>query len=148
MSKVLIVYGSTTGNTEALAEIIGRGISDAGHEAKVVNAADVAAPGLCDGWDMVLFGCSAWGDDEVILQDDFQSLYDEFDQINAKGKKTAAFATGDTNFTLFCGSVDVIQDRLEELGAEIVAEGLKIDGQAQSDQPEVQNWIKKVVSAL
>ena len=56
MSKVLIVYGSTTGNTEALAEIIGRGISEAGHETKVVNAADVAAPGLCDGWDMALFG--------------------------------------------------------------------------------------------
>ena len=97
---------------------------------------------------MALFGCSAWGDDEVVLQDDFQALYDEFDQINVKGKKAAAFATGDSNFTLFCGSVDVIQDRLEELGAEIVAEGLKIDGQAQSDQPEVRDWIKKVVSAL
>ena len=28
MSKVLIVYGSTTGNTEALAEILGRLIQD------------------------------------------------------------------------------------------------------------------------
>lgn len=148
MSKVQIVYGSTTGNTEALAEIIGRGVGDAGHEVTVVNAADVAAPGLCDGWDMVLFGCSAWGDDEVVLQDDFQPLYDEFDQINAQGKKVACFATGDSNFTHFCGSVDILEDRLEELGADLVTDGLKIDGQAQSDQPEVQAWIKKVTAAL
>mgnify|MGYP000341326795 CR=1 FL=1 len=56
MSKVLIVYGSTTGNTEALAEILGRLIQEAGHETTLLNAADASAPGLCDGWDMILFG--------------------------------------------------------------------------------------------
>lgn len=50
MSKVLIVYGSTTGNTEALAEILGRLIQEAGHETTLLNAADASAPGLCDGW--------------------------------------------------------------------------------------------------
>ena len=140
MSKVLIVYGSTTGNTEALAEILGRLIQEAGHETTLLNAADASAPGLCDGWDMILFGCSAWGDDEIILQDDFDALFQQFDLINAKGHKVACFATGDSNFTYFCGAVDVIEAALERLGADVVVEGLKIDGQAQSDQPEIQEW--------
>ena len=100
MSKVLIVYGSTTGNTEALAEILGRLIQEAGHETTLLNAADASAPGLCDGWDMILFGCSAWGDDEIILQDDFDALFQQFDLINAKGHKVACFATGDSNFKI------------------------------------------------
>ena len=103
MSKVLIVYGSTTGNTEALAEILGRLIQEAGHETAL---------------------------------------------INAKGHKVACFATGDSNFTYFCGAVDVIEAALERLGADVVVEGLKIDGQAQSDQPEIQEWTKAVIETL
>ena len=148
MSKVLIVYGSTTGNTEALAEILGRLIQEAGHEPTLLNAADASAPGLCDGWDMILFHCLTWGDDEVVLQDDFDTLFQQFDLINAKGHKTACFATGDSSFTYFCGAVDVIEAALERLGANVVAEGLKIDGQAQSDQPEIHEWAKVVLEAL
>lgn len=148
MSKVLIVYGSTTGNTEALAEILGRLLNEAGHETTLLNAADASAPGLCDGWDMILFGCSAWGDDEIILQDDFDALFQQFDLINAKGHKVACFATGDSNFTYFCGAVDVIEAALERLGADVIVEGLKIDGQAQSDQPEIREWTKAVLEAL
>ena len=97
---------------------------------------------------MILFGCSAWGDDEIILQDDFDALFQQFDLINAKGHKVACFATGDSNFTYFCGAVDVIEAALERLGADVVVEGLKIDGQAQSDQPEIQEWTKAVIEAL
>lgn len=94
------------------------------------------------------FGCSAWGDDEIILQDDFDALFQQFDLISAKGHKVACFATGDSNFTYFCGAVDVIEAALERLGADVVVEGLKIDGQAQSDQPEIQEWTKAVIEAL
>ena len=57
--KVLIVYGSTTGNTAGIAEALGEQIGGAGHEVTVKSAADVTAEGLCNGYDAVLFGCSA-----------------------------------------------------------------------------------------
>ena len=139
MSTVQIVYGSTTGNTEALAELIGRLVREAGHEVRVLNAADATAPGLCDGWDLSLFGCSAWGDEEVTLQDDFDALFQQFDRINAKNRKVAAFATG---------SADVIEERLEELGADVVADALKIEGAPQSDQPEVLEWTRQVLETI
>ena len=116
MSNVLIVYGSTTGNTADIAEYLGGRLRAAGHVADVRDAADVSPDGLCEGRDVALFGCSAWGTDEVELQTDFEPLFEAFDRIGVKGVKTACFASGDSSFEHFCGAVDVIEARLNELG--------------------------------
>ena len=79
MSKVLIVFGSSTGNTEGIAQKLEEIIAAAGHEVTLKNAADVDAAGLAEGYDAVLLGCSAWGDDELELQDDFIPLYENME---------------------------------------------------------------------
>ena len=115
MSNVLIVYGSTTGNTADIAEYLGGRLRAAGHVADVRDAADVSPDGLCEGRDVALFGCSAWGTDEVELQTDFEPLFEAFDRIGVKGVKTACFASGDSSFEHFCGAVDVIEARRQSL---------------------------------
>ena len=109
MSNVLIVYGSTTGNTADIAEYLGGRLRAAGHVADVRDAADVSPDGLCEGRDVALFGCSAWGTDEVELQTDFEPLFEAFDRIGVKGVKTACFASGDSSFEHFCGAVVLLQ---------------------------------------
>ncbi len=146
--KVLIVYGSTTGNTAGIAEALGEQIGNAGHEATVLNAADAAADGLCNGYDAVLFGCSAWGTDEVEMQDDFNTLFEEFDSIGVSGKKVACFASGDSSFEHFCGAVDVMENRLSGLGAIIMEEGLKVDGDYSGNKDEVDNWGRRIIADL
>ena len=146
--KVLIVYGSTTGNTAGIAEALGEQIGGAGHEVTVKNAADVQAEGLCDGYDAVLFGCSAWGTDEVEMQDDFNTLFEDFDAIGAGGKKVACFASGDSSFEHFCGAVDVLENRLSGLGATIMEEGLKVDGDYSGNRSDVDDWGRRIVAAL
>lgn len=61
----------------------------------------VSPDGLCEGRDVALFGCSAWGTDEVELQTDFEPLFEAFDRIGVKGVKTACFASGDSSFEAF-----------------------------------------------
>ncbi|MBP3730099.1 MAG: flavodoxin [Mailhella sp.] len=146
--KVLIVYGSETGNTESLAEALGEQISAAGHTVKVLNAADASAEGLCTGYDAVLFGCSAWGTDEVELQGDFNALFEEFDSIDIKGKKAACFASGDSSFEHYCGAVDVIEDRLGSLGATLMEEGLRVEGDYSGNKDDVDAWGQKIIAAL
>lgn len=148
MSKILIVYGSTTGNTAAVAEALGEQFRQAGHDVDVVDAANVTPTGLCAGRDAVLFGCSAWGTDEVELQTDFEPLYEAFDRIGAQGVKVACFATGDSSFEHFCGAVDVIEARLAELGAVQLLEGLKLDGDLGANQQEVEDWGGRVLAEL
>lgn len=148
MSKVLIVYGSTTGNTESIAYAIERQMAQKGHEVTVKNAAEVSAPGLAEGFDVVLMGCSAWGIDEVELQDDFAPLVDEFDAMGLKGKKLAAFASGDISYDHFGGAVEVIEARAKEAGAEIIAGGLKVEGDAGAAPTDITEFVNEVAKNL
>ena len=42
MDKIYVVYWSQSGNTQAMAEAVGKGISDAGKEAVVLYVGDAA----------------------------------------------------------------------------------------------------------
>ena len=147
MKSVLIVYGSTTGSTEYAAGVIERLLAAKGLDVKNVDVGHVKADGLCDGYDLVLFGCSTWGMDTVELQEDFISLFDEFESIKAAGKKTAVFGCGDSGYAWFCGAVDEIEKKLKELGAEVVGT-LRIDGDPQDRNEEIEAWAGQVAASL
>lgn len=147
MGSALIVYGSTTGNTEYVAEVAERILSEAGASVKTLDASQAMPEGLCDGFDLILFGCSTWGDEEIELQDDFIPLFEQFDSIRAQGKRTAVFGCGDSSYTYFCGAVDVIEKKLEELGATVV-DTLKIDGDPQAEREVIEHWAKGVAASL
>ena len=148
MSKVLILYGSSTGNTESIAQKLAELIGAAGHDVKLLNAAEASADNLADGYDAVLMGCSAWGTDDLEMQDDFAPLFDEFDQMNLKGRKVAAFASGDREYEHFCGAVNAIEERAKDLGATIIAEGLKMEGDAMNDPDAVASFAEDVLKHL
>lgn len=142
MPKVLIVYGSTTGNTETAAGYAAAALQDRGLAVELQNAATVSAPGLAEGFDLVLLGSSTWGDEDVELQDDFVPLFEDLDQAGLKGRKVAVFGCGDSGYTHFCGAVDAITEKAESLGAVLVAESLKIDGDP--GRAEVTSWAEEV----
>jgi len=148
MSKVLILYGSSTGNTESIAQKLKELIAAKGHEVTLLNAAEAAADNLAEGYDAALFGCSAWGTDELEMQDDFAPLFEEFEHMGLKGRKVAAFASGDREYEHFCGAVDAIEARAKELGAEIIAEGLKMEGDYGNDPEAVQSFASDVLKKL
>lgn len=149
MSKVLIIYGSTTGNTEGIAGKIGSQLEGAGHSVDVKNAADLSdCSGIAADYDCVLMGCSCWGDEEVELQDDFQPVFDAIGDMGLSGKKVAAFASGDSSYQHFCGSVDVIEEAAKSAGATIVAGGLKVDGDASAAPGDIEEFANSVAASL
>jgi flavodoxin, short chain len=148
MSKVLIVFGSSTGNTDSIARKLEELVSAGGHEVTLRNAADASAENLADGFDAVLFGCSAWGMEELEMQDDFAALFEGFDRMNLKGRKVAAFASGDMEYEHFCGAVPVIEARAKELGATIIADGLKMEGDASNDPEAIASFAEDILKNL
>lgn len=146
MSKALIVYGSTTGNTEEVSAALAGAIKGSGNDVDVKSAADVSADGMAEGYDMVLLGCSTWGDDDIELQDDFVDLFDDLDKTGINGKKVAVFGCGDSSYTHFCGAVDAIEEKSEQLGANIILDSLKIDGDP--DDSEVARWGEAVIAKM
>lgn len=148
MANVLIVYGSTTGNTEWVANEVKDVVKGAGHEVEVLNVSKAKADGLCQGRDMVVFGCSTWGQDELELQEDFIPLFEKFDQIGAGGVKTAVFGCGDEDYTYYCGAVDAITEKLEAAGSKVVGGKLKINGDPADALSEIKSWSNTVASAI
>ncbi len=147
MKKALIIYGSTTGNTESMSEIVGAGLKDAGMEVEIKEVTNAKTDDLTS-YDLVLMGCPAYGDDEIELQDDFVDFYDQMDGIKLEGKKFAVFAPGDTSYEHFCGSVDMLEGKIEELGGTVVVEGLKVEGDPSDSDSDIKEWAGRAAGSL
>lgn len=90
MSKVAIVYWSSTGNTEAMANAVAEGVTEKGAEASTFTASDFSADKVAE-FDAIAFGCPAMGAEE--LEDsEFLPMFESCtDSLN--GKKIALFGS-------------------------------------------------------
>ncbi len=148
MKKALIIYGSTTGNTESMSEIVGAGLKAADMEVEIKEVTNAKPEDLTSDYDLVLMGCPAYGDDEIELQDDFVDFYDQMEGIKLEGKKFAVFAPGDTSYEHFCGSVDMLEGKIEELGGTVVVEGLKVEGDPSDSDSDIKEWAGRAAGSL
>ena len=134
MSSAVIIYGSTTGNTAVAAETIEDYLSRNAYDVTLKNVSDTGTGVFKEAYDLYLLGCSTWGEDEIELQEDFESFYEDMDgSVPLDGKKFAVFGYGDSSYTYFCGAVDVIEDRIGRLGGRLVCDALRIDGEPEDD---------------
>ncbi|RCX15379.1 flavodoxin I [Fontibacillus phaseoli] len=124
MSKIIIIYASLTGNTEEMAELIAEGIKNtgAGVDLKVV---DECSAGILKKYDAYLLGTYTWGDGE--LPDEFIDFVEEMEEVDLKQSVTAVFGSGDTSYRLYCGAVDLLEEKMKELGAVIAQDSLKVE---------------------
>ena len=88
MSKVAVVYWSSTGNTEAMADAVVNGAKEKGADVTLYECADFR-PELVGEYDAVAFGCPAMGDEEL-EEDEFEPMFDDCKDA-LKDKKIALF---------------------------------------------------------
>jgi len=140
MNKPVIIYGSTTGNTETIAKWVKEALSLAGTEASLFDAANID-PESAGAYDLIILGSSTWGQGEI--QDDFLPFYEAMSKEYLKGKEVAVFGCGDSSMfpDNFCQAVDLIVDKLKDCEATVVGEPLKIDGDIDTYCSEVSNWV-------
>ena len=90
MSKIAVVYWSSTGNTEAMAKAVAEGAKAAGAEVSTFETSDFSADKV-DDFDAIAFGCPAMGD-EVLEEDEFEPMFDGCKDA-LKDKKIALFGS-------------------------------------------------------
>jgi flavodoxin short chain len=122
MSKAVIVYWSGTGNTEAMAKAIEKGMKEAGTEVSVLETSK-ANPDIAGQYDLLAFGCPAMGD-EVLEEGEFEPF---FASIEGKlgGKKVALFGSYDWGDGQWMRDW---QKRAESAGARIFEQGFIAQG--------------------
>lgn len=60
-NKIAVIYFSSTGNTEAMAEAVAVGAKKAGGDVLLAPVSDVNPETIGKEYDKILLGCSAWG---------------------------------------------------------------------------------------
>ncbi|MCD5425337.1 MAG: flavodoxin [Methanosarcinaceae archaeon] len=146
MTKAIIMYASTSGNTEELSKGVANGLKSAA-EITVENIVNTDINTLSN-YDLLVFGCSTHGDGA--LQNDFIEFYEKMTEDLFKGKKVAVFGPGNSERhpNTFCNAIATIETKLKECGAELVAEGFKVDGAIDPVMNDAKEWGKKVITAI
>ena len=142
MDKMHVIYGSTTGMTEAVAAKIADAL---GAQVFNVSAGDAAAFDA----ELLVLGSSTWGIGE--LQDDWAARLDQVKGSFA-GKKVAVFGLGDSaSFAdTFCVAAETIATAAKDAGATLVGEVLKLDDTNESDRTDekVAAWVSTIKAAI
>ncbi len=117
--KVAVIYASTTGNTEAMANAINEAVKASGAEV-VFGTADSADKAAVTGCDVILLGSPAMGDE--VLEDTMEEFYTGIEgSIN--GKKVGIFGSYDWGDGQWLRDWT---DRLNNAGAVSAAEPLMV----------------------
>ena len=147
MANVVVIYGSTTGNTEELAGRVAAGLKNGGAGVTVKNVTDASTDDLA-GYDAIVFGCSTWGEGE--LQDDFIDFHEEMRDVSLQGKKVAIFGPGDSDDypDTFCEAVNILEDTAKKCGAEIITESFKVDGDIDPAMDDAEAWGFDIAKSL
>jgi flavodoxin I len=133
MANMLIIYGSTTGNTEMVAGTIKEQLTS--HNPVLQDVSDTSPEDLTK-YDVLVLGASTW--DEGLLQQDFRDFVTGLN-VDLSGKKLAIFGLGDKNYTNFCESASILETVFVKLGGEKIIESMKIDG-----FPDEEESVKKI----
>lgn len=121
MKSTIVVYGTSTGSCESIAETIA---SKLGVEA--INVTNFNEATIHDN-DNLLLGTSTWGAGE--LQDDWYDGVKTLKSAGLSGKTVALFGCGDSESypDTFCGGMKELYDAVVIAGANIL-EGVPTDG--------------------
>ena len=117
--KVAIIYASTTGNTEAMANAINESVKASGAEV-VFGTADSANKDEVLGCDVILLGSPAMGDE--VLEDSVEEFYTGIEG-SLNGKKVGIFGSYDWGDGQWLRDWT---DRLNNAGAVSAAEPLMV----------------------
>lgn len=116
-----LFYGSSTGNTETVAEQIAEAL---GGDVDVIDIASADADKI-NGYEKLILGSSTWGEGDY--QDDWDGF--NFSDIKFSGKTVALFGLGDANGypDSFVDAVGLLYEEAKNGGAKIVGEWEKDD---------------------
>ena len=117
--KVAVIYASTTGNTEAMANAINDVLKTSGVEV-VFGTADSADKAAVTGCDVILLGSPAMGDE--VLEDSMEEFYSGIES-SLNGKKVGIFGSYDWGDGQWLRDWT---DRLNNAGAVSAAEPLMV----------------------
>lgn len=168
MAKVGLFYGSTTGKTADAAEQVQAALGGDG----VVDLHDIGDKSVGDlaEYDYLIIGCPTWNIGEI--QDDWNAIVDDLDEVDFSDKTVAYFGTGDQvgYADNFQDAMGLLEEKISGLGGKTVgywpAEGydhtdsrairdgkfcglaLDDDNESEMTESRIQTWCAQIKSEM
>lgn len=130
MSNTIVIYGSSTGTCEAIAEKIAQKLG-----CEALNVQELSADVVAQHQNLIL-GTSTWGAGE--LQDDWYDGLSVLKGADLSGKTIALFGCGDcsTYSDTFVGGIGELHDGIKQSGAKFIG-AVSTDGYTFDDSSAV-----------
>ena len=130
MSNTIVIYGSSTGTCEAIAEKIAQKLG-----CEALNVQELSADVVAQHQNLIL-GTSTWGAGE--LQDDWYDGLSVLKGSDLSGKTIALFGCGDcsTYSDTFVGGIGELYDGIKQSGAKFIG-AVSTDGYTFDDSSAV-----------
>ena len=133
MKKIGLFWGSTSGNTEIAVEFMEEYLQGEGFEVDSYNIADDDIEKILE-YDNLIIGCPTWNIGE--LQDDWDSVFDDYEELDFSGKTAGFFGCGDQ-----VGYPDNFLDAIGMLGKTFMEKGGKLVGRCSRDDYDFRDSI-------
>ncbi len=141
--KMMITFGTETGNSELLAEDAGSAAESSGFETTVMGMDEIELEDLQTCQNLIVV-CSTWGDGDQ--PDNAVELFEAVENAgdgDLTDVKFAVLAIGDTAFDLFCEAGIQWDELLEKKGANRVNDRVECDVDYEDD---AEDWIEETIS--
>lgn len=145
LKPLTIIYGSQTGNAQAIAEDAQEMAKEHGLTVKVIDMDDANLQELTQ-CERLLVVTSTYGEGE--MPDNAQALWDEISDDSAPSFANSYYsvlALGDTNYDGFCTAGILWDERLQALGAQRVTE--RVDCDVDYEEPANQ-WLNEALATI
>tara|TARA_B100001094_G_scaffold293714_1_gene313793 strand:- start:52 stop:507 length:456 start_codon:yes stop_codon:yes gene_type:complete len=143
--KLIVLYGTETGNSELLSMDICKAARELGIDAEALGMEDIDFEDI-QSYSRLLVVCSTWGDGEQ--PDNAMDLFEYTEGLDDDDLQKISFsvlALGDTAFDLFCEAGKEWDRVLEEKGATRIEDRVDCDVDYEEDAEE---WATAVLSKL
>ena len=142
--NITILYGTESGNCEELAEKVAKAAKKQGHKAKLANMSETSAKDLAKSETLCVI-VSTWGDGEP--PEAAETFYNELmaGGVDLKGVDFSVLALGDTSYDKFCQTGIDMDQQLEKLGANRIAD--RVDCDVDFDE-NYEKWVASLWSKL
>ncbi len=117
MTKIGLFFGTTTGKTEGIADLIADEFQGIHIETKDISKAKLEE---LLAWDVLIIGSPTW--DIGQLQSDWEAIYEDLDKLDFSGKKVAYFGTGDQYgyANNFMDAIGILEEKISSRGGETI----------------------------
>jgi len=126
MKPILMVYASSTGNTELITDELSDHFKQLGHTVEIkafyFDAIDIDQ---LSQYSAIVVGTYTWDDGDLPYE--VEDFYIDLEIAPIKGLPFAVYGAADSCYDTFGAAIDLVAERAEEFGADVSENRLKID---------------------